>query len=427
MTRWCAAVVAVGLTLAATVRAQEVASGEALTLAQALARALSQEPSLRATTADLEALRAMNRQADLRANPTASFELRQEPGGTDNATDLGIEWPLELRRRSARVAVAAADVTVAEYERAEARRKLAGDVAAAYGDAAAAARELAITDEVLASISKQLDVVRARAAEGSTPTLDRDMVDVDARRINADRLVQAGRADRALLRLKRLLAMPPDSALRVGQSLEDLVAAPDVPPVTQGDQLVTRPDVMASDARVRAADARIVAAQREGGPDVTVFGSYMRMDAGFPQQAFAPTGGLERVRGRFNYVTAGAMVTLPLWNRQQGALAAAMAARTAAEARAESAKLTAAFEIAEARVRFEQARRAVAVYRDGVLPLARRNLETVRETYELGRATVSDVLTEQRRFLETERGYTEALREAYASRVELDRASGDIR
>ncbi len=105
------------------------------------------------------------------------------------------------------------------------------------------------------------NVVRARAAQGSTPTLDRDMVDVDARRISAERLVQAGRADRALLRLKRLLAMPPDASLRVGQSLEDLVAAPGVPPVAQGDPLVTRPDVRASDARVRAADARIVAAR----------------------------------------------------------------------------------------------------------------------------------------------------------------------
>ena len=427
MTKACAFGVALSVVLAATLRAQEVTTGEPLTLGQAVALVLSRQPSLRAATADLEALRGMSVQADLRANPTASFELRQEPGGTDNAIDLGIEWPLELHRRGARVAVADADVTVAEYEQAEARRKLVGDVAAAYGDAAAAARELAITDEVLAAISKQLDVVRARATQGSTPTLDRDMVDVDARRISAERLVQAGRADRALLRLKRLLAMPPDASLRVGQSLEDLVAAPGVPPVAQGDPLVTRSDVRASDARVRAADARIVAAEREGGPDVTIFGSYMRMDAGFPQQAFGPAGGLERVRGQFNYVTAGAMVTVPLWNRQQGALVAAMAARTAAEARAESTKLTAAFEIAEARVRFEQARRAVAVYQDGVLPLARRNLETVRETYELGRATVLDVLTEQRRFLETERGYTETLREAYASRVELDRASGDVR
>ena len=99
-----------------------------------------------------------------------------------------------------------------------------------------------------------------------------------------------------------------------------------------------------------------------------------------------------------------------------------MAARTAAEARAEAARLTAASEVAEARVRYEQARRAVALYQDGIRPLARRNLDTVRETYQLGRATVFDVLAEQRRYLETERAYTDALPDAYASRVSLGRA-----
>ena len=47
-------------------------------------------------------------------------------------------------------------------------------------------RELAITDEVLAAaLTIQLELLRARAAQGSTPTLDRDMVDVDVRRIQA--------------------------------------------------------------------------------------------------------------------------------------------------------------------------------------------------------------------------------------------------
>src|SRR6185503_8144039 len=114
--------------------------------------------------------------------------------------------------------------------------------------------------------------------------------------------------------------------------------------------------------------------------------------------------------------------TVPLFNRQHGNLAAATAARRVAEARAESARLTAAVEVAEARVRYEHAIRAVTLYNDGVRPLARRNFETVRETYQLGRATVFDVLAEQRRYLETERGYTEALSDAYTSRVSLRRA-----
>ena len=170
-----------------------------------------------------------------------------------------------------------------------------------------------------------------------------------------------------------------------------------------------------------------MAARHEGRPDVSVFGSYMRMDAGFPQRGVNAGGGLERVRGQFNYLTVGAMVTVPLWNRQQGSLAAATAAREGAEARLEAARLTAASEVAEARAWHEQARNAVSLYQDGIRPLARRNLETVRETYQLGRATVFDVLAEQRRYLDAERAYTEALTEAYASRVSLSRAIGDIR
>jgi cobalt-zinc-cadmium efflux system outer membrane protein len=153
----------------------------------------------------------------------------------------------------------------------------------------------------------------------------------------------------------------------------------------------------------------------------------MRMDAGFPQRGFGSDGTPERVRGQFNYLTAGAMLTLPLWNRQQGTVAAATAARQAAEARLEAMRLTAAAELAEARAWFEQARRAVSLYADGIRPLARRNLDTVRETYQLGRATISDVLAEQRRYLEVERAYTDALVDTYTARVSLNRATGDLR
>jgi outer membrane protein, heavy metal efflux system len=427
MTRMCATVLAIGVSLASPATAQEVSRGEEVTLAQAVALALSREPLLRAVRADVEMARGMSVQAGLRPNLTTSIERRQEPGGTDDATEVGIEWPLGLSRRGPRIAAAAAEVSVSEYEEADVRRQLVADVSTAYGEAAAAARELSITDDVLTTISKQLELLRARAQQGSVPTLDRDVVDVDVRRIQAERAVQSGRAARALIRLKRLLGMSPDAALRPIQSLEQLVTAEVTVADVTTNPPATRPDVRAAEERVRAADERIGTARSEGKPDVTIFGSYMRMDTGFPQQGFGVDGGLERVRAQFNYVSAGAMVTLPLWNRQQGAVAAATAARAAALARAESARLTAATELADARVRLAQARTAVSLYQDGVRPLARRNFETVSETYSLGRATVFDVLAEQRRYLETERGYTEALSEAFASWVGLQRATGDQR
>ena len=414
------AVVALSVCVAAPARAQDVAPAEGVSLTQAIALALSREPAARAAGADVEIARGMSAQAGLRANPTLSFERRNEPGGTDNATDVGIEWPLELFRRGPRVAVADANVSVAQYEAAEARRQLAANVTVAYGDVAVASRQLSITDDVLSAATKQLELLRARSAEGAVPTLDRDIVDVEVRRIQAERVVQAGRVDRALVRLKRLLGMAPETPLRITQSLEELLPAL----TPEAASSPSRPDVQASEARVLAEEQRLAAAKSDGRPDVTMFGSYMRMDAGFPQRGFSPGGELERIRSQFNYYTVGAMVALPLFNRQQGSVAAATAARSAAEARADAARLSAASEVAEARVWHEQAQRTVSLYEEGIRPLARRNLETVRETYQLGRATVSDVLAEQRRYLEAERAYAEALADAYMSRVSLGRARG---
>jgi outer membrane protein TolC len=57
--------------------------------------------------------------------------------------------------------------------------------------------------------------------------------------------------------------------------------------------------------------------------------------------------------------------------------------------------------------------------------LARQNFEVVRQTYELGRGTLSDVLAEQRRYLEFENEYTSSLREAFDARTSLEFARGD--
>ena len=416
------AVVALAMCFAVPARGQ-APPADGVSLTQAIALAQAREPATRSARADVEVARAMRIQAGLRANPTVSLEQRQEPGGSDSATGIGVEWPLELFRRGPRVAVADAELRVAEFEESDLRRQLAVDVSAAYGEAATANRQLAILDEVLAVATNQLELLRARATQGAVPTLDRDMIDVEVRRIQAERLVHVGRADRALVRLKRLLALPPDAPLRTTQALDELVAS--LPP---GDPpAAARSDILAAQARVRVEEQRLASARNEGRTDVTVFANYMRMDAGFPQRGFGLAGGLERVRGQFNYLTAGAMVTLPLWNRQQGTIAAAVASRQGAEARLEAVQLTAAAEAAEARAWYEQARRAVALYADGMRPLARRNLDTVRETYQLGRATIADVLAEQRRYLDVERAYTDALVEAYVSAVSLRRATGELR
>jgi outer membrane protein TolC len=63
----------------------------------------------------------------------------------------------------------------------------------------------------------------------------------------------------------------------------------------------------------------------------------------------------------------------------------------------------------------------------GAQTLARQNLTIVGQSYELGRVTVFDVLAEQRRYLDVERAYTEALSAAYEARTALNRALGGVR
>ena len=155
--------------------------------------------------------------------------------------------------------------------------------------------------------------------------------------------------------------------------------------------------------------------------------SHGRFGAGFPQRGFGPAGDLERVRGVFHYWSAGAMVTLPILNRNQGAIAAAQADRTVAAAQVDAARLTAQAEVAAARARDRNARRALDAYGAEAIGLARQNLDIVRQTYELGRGTLLDVLNEQRRYLDLERAYTDVLREAFEARQTLKEALGETR
>ena len=67
------------------------------------------------------------------------------------------------------------------------------------------------------------------------------------------------------------------------------------------------------------------------------------------------------------------------------------------------------------------------MYSGDVRTLARQNLNIVRQTYELGRTTIFEVLAEQKRFLDQERAYTETLRLAYEARTALKRAVGETR
>jgi cobalt-zinc-cadmium efflux system outer membrane protein len=414
---------------AATAAAAHVDPVNGLSLDQAIARALDQEPSLRVVRSQIDVARGVRTQSSLRPNPSVSFERREEPQGADNQTMVSLEWPLDLFRRDARVAVAHRQITAAELAVADRQRLLIANVRARYGEALATLRDLALFDELAIATGRQRDLLRSRVEEGASAPLDRDLVEVEVRRLESERLLQAGRVEVALIELKRVLGLRPDATVTVRETLEDLVRRESsaVPIADVTSVVERRSDVRESAAQVEVAGAKLERAQAEGRFDVNLFANYSRMNSGFPQLGVAPTGGLTPIRSVFHYLAAGATVTVPVRNRNQGDIAAAQAERRGAILTLDATRLTAETEFAAARVRDEYAQRAVQLYGGGAQTLARQNLAVVEQSFQLGRVTVFDILTERRRYIEVERGYTDTLRAAFEARTALNQAIGEGR
>ena len=392
---------------------------------QAVERALARAPSLHEARSSVDAARGMRRQAGLRPNPEVMVERRDAPTGMDAQTMTSVEWPLELGRRTARVAVADRQLGVVELSLVDRERRLAAEVRSAYGAVLTGARLLDVLTEIAEVTRRQRDLVAARVDAGASPSVERDALDVELGRLEAEVQVQRGRVRGSLAELRRLVVAPAGEPLRLRDTLEE--ARRHVP--VSGDRAAAdagmRPDVREAEARVAVADARVEQIRREGRPALRIFGGYMRMDSGFPQ--FGQTGGgaLERVGGVSHLATGGIKVMLP-FNRGQGDAQAARAERAGAAAAVETVKLTVDAERQAATASLESAGGAVRVL-ERTRATARRLLDVVDQSQTLGRGTLADVLMERRRFVEVERAYVEALGAEYDAAVMVNLAMGGVR
>lgn len=171
----------------------------------------------------------------------------------------------------------------------------------------------------------------------------------------------------------------------------------------------SRPDLARLQGEVGVALAQERRLHRERLPNLDLFGGYQRTSMSFPQLGIGTSGRAEPIRGVFHQLAFGAMVSVPVRDRNQGAVAAAAAAARAAGREEAAGRLEAEGELSAARARLKAAGEAIEMYRSGLLDLARSNLAVLQQTYELGRATLAEVIAERRRVLEIELDYTSTL------------------
>lgn len=395
-----------------------------VTESELVARALARNPKLAAQRQEIAIARGGVAQARLRANPSLSVGGLKEVNGQDNRFSAGGTVPLELfGRRARRTEVSERKLDATQATVADQERLLTEEVRLRFAETLAAVRNLEFVEQLLQANRQFLKLMEDRVREGAAPSLDADEVRVEVNRIDALRIDYQARAEMAMLGLKEALGMQPEEELRLRGSLEQAPLSLDKNQLLQL-ALAHRPDLAERRANEAMAVADLRQQQSQAKLDATFSASYERPNTGFALRAFGRTGNLRPIRQTFNYAVFGLDINLPLFNRNQGAIAAATAEINSARSRITAADLVVRHEVAKNLVRHNSAQERVAVYRTGVRDQAAHNLDVVRQIYTYGRIRLLDVIAEQRRYIDIETGYTDVLLDAYVARVALEQAVG---
>jgi len=395
-----------------------------LTVDQAVAYALEHNGELLAARKEIEAASALVKQATLRANPKVDANVSKTITGTDNNVILNGMLPLELGgRRPARIRVAERELEMRRQDVTNRERMLAADVRAKFGEALAAILKLGFDEALIATSQRGYNLVAARVTEGGTAPLEQNMVLVELNRLRSMRETAEGKTQIEMLELRNLIGMSPDEPVRLRGDFNDAIIPLSSLAEATDRALSDRPDLKLAKAAESFAEARIEQARAEGRLDASLIAGYQRMDSSYPLNGINDAGQLSPIRSTFHYFTVGVSLDLPVRNKNQGAIEAAVAEAEGIKRRREFLELTVRREVASAYAQYNSAARAAEIFRVGVKDQANANLDIVRQTYELGSKTLIDYLGEQRRFIDLQNGYIDALLDTYKARVEVERAT----
>src|SRR5712691_5642458 len=162
-------------------------AGGELMVDELVARAIADNPDLRAARAEIDAAVGRLRQAGLRPNPM--LELGgQKALGPDNNLMIGLTVPLDLNgRKEGRVGVAERELQMKGAQVRDRERRLAADVRMKAGELLAARRSLAVSNDLLRVNRDALRLVQDRVRQGATPALEENLMLVEVNRFEATR------------------------------------------------------------------------------------------------------------------------------------------------------------------------------------------------------------------------------------------------
>ena len=387
-------------------------------------RALSSNGEIAAVRLEIDRARARLRQAGLRPNPTLDFEQsngKYTGSSGESETSIGVSLPLEVGgQRRRRIEFARAELEAVESEVADRERRLAAEVRSVYVEALAALRELEITENLNNLDLQTTRFIQARVNEGETAPIELNLVRAEVDRLRSRRALVEGRLKASLLKLKNLAGISAAEPLRLREDLsKPVLPAPPASLAAAIDiALRHRPDLKLARLNEEVAQAGLSLTRANSTPDVTAFSRYTLNRSSYED---TPVG----VRNdRDKLLTFGVSIGIPVFNRNQGTKAEFAVAISQAERRREFLETVVRSEVESAFARYQAAQVAVTTYEQGVIARSTDNIRVVRAAYELGQFSITDLLNEQRRLVDSQRDFTETLSEQYRALADLQAALG---
>ena len=383
-----------------------------VTLRDAAAFALVNNPELRAFYLEIRAAEARKLQAGLLPNPKIGVEV-EEFGGTDERrgfdsaeTRIELGQLIELAgKRSKRVRVATLEESLAEWDYQSKRLDVMNQVTQALVDVLAAQERLALAEELVEVSNKAYIAVRQRVEAGKDSPVD----ETKARVASSTVQIELGRARQALIFMRRQLAATwgsrtPGFDKVTGQFYEIL-------PLRSFDELAglisQNPDVGRWAVEKDKRRAALELEKAEATSDPVLHGGLQYLEEA-DDTAFI----------------LGLSIGVPIFDRNQAGIREAtyMLAKAEESHKAVETSLYAA--LAEAYQRLSSAFTEAALLKSEVLPGAQSAFDAANRGYCEGKFGYLDVLDAQRTLFEVKGRYIEALAAYHKARADVERLIG---
>ena len=379
---------------------------------------------------DLQAAREQLRQAEarllqggFRPNPTldATYTTdRLASNAGSGGYSVSYTQPFEFGgKRAKRVRVAEVAVEIARAQIADAERLTISQVRSLYGEAIAAAARLELLERTADLNLQMVKVMLVQRKAGDASRLDETLLRANSNQVEAQRIQAEAQLAGVVLQIGNLIGQPAEAAVLLRGSVE-------LAPLNLTEEqamslaLRSRPDLQAARLREELAQAGIDLAKSQITPTVNGF---VRFGQDKLVLEDLPQPGARYIESD-RTVSFGVSIPLPLFNRQQGAIAETVSQRKQARAQRESTELAVRRDVAVAHRNYESAKRTIEALRTGVVGQNQESFQIVRLAYQLGELRLLDVVNQQRILIDAQTAYASAQRDYFMAVADLERAVG---